>query len=231
MRSMGKARTRMIQTAAGHDFAQSSVLASSVSESDNSNHSLGDASLRDDAQSHDAPASGACATMELSVVRSRLVRVLRSARIAGPDAEDLVQQVLAELSGRETGLPTLASERLFAQAAWLAFHRSRTAYRSRAIRQERERASVVHSATHAPDLERLIIARDLLSFLEKMLGRLPERQRSVFVACVIQGMTHNEAATALGTPVGTVKSTLRAATRGLCAMMLAEISVPGGVSW
>ena len=51
--------------------------------------------------------------------------------------------------------------------------------------------------------------RDLLSLVMKLVQRLPEKQRTVVVACVLDGLSHTEAAERLGLPCGTVKSRLR----------------------
>jgi RNA polymerase sigma factor (sigma-70 family) len=49
--------------------------------------------------------------------------------------------------------------------------------------------------------------RDLGDVLE-LLGRLPESQRDVILACAWSGLSYEDAAVALGIPVGTVRSRL-----------------------
>jgi len=52
---------------------------------------------------------------------------------------------------------------------------------------------------------------ELTGVLDEELNRLPERLRSVFVLCCLEGMTSPEAARELGCPAGTVDSRLHAA--------------------
>ena len=44
--------------------------------------------------------------------------------------------------------------------------------------------------------------------LDQELSRLPERNRAVMVLCDLEGLTYDQAAQALGWPMGTVKSRL-----------------------
>jgi RNA polymerase sigma factor (sigma-70 family) len=50
--------------------------------------------------------------------------------------------------------------------------------------------------------------RDLEQALHDEIGRLPERYRVAVVHCLLEGLTHEQAARSLGWPVGTVKSRL-----------------------
>src|SRR5262245_41890353 len=56
---------------------------------------------------------------------------------------------------------------------------------------------------------------DLAGVLDEELNRLPERMRTAFVLCCLEGMTSAEAAGELGCPVGTVDSRLHAARKRL----------------
>src|SRR5580693_1631708 len=54
------------------------------------------------------------------------------------------------------------------------------------------------------DVDRL----DAAPILHEEVGRLPEKYRSPLVLCYFQGLTHDQAASQLGWPVGTVRSRL-----------------------
>lgn len=68
-------------------------------------------------------------------------------------------------------------------------------------------------AGHAPDG-----ARDLAMSLRAALARLPEEQRSAVALVLVEGLSYQEAADALGVPVGTVTSRL---SRGRAALQAA----------
>jgi RNA polymerase sigma factor (sigma-70 family) len=56
---------------------------------------------------------------------------------------------------------------------------------------------------------------DLEQALHEEIGRLPERYRIAVVHCLLEGLTHEQAARSLGWPVGTVKSRLAQARERL----------------
>lgn len=62
---------------------------------------------------------------------------------------------------------------------------------------------------HQPD--RSAEARETASFLEQEIAKLPLEQREVLVLCGVEGMSLEEAATAVDAPVNTVKTRLRRA--------------------
>ena len=67
--------------------------------------------------------------------------------------------------------------------------------------------------THSP--ERTAANKELAQTLETALGTLTEEHRQIVVLHELHGLTYNECATALGVPVGTVKSRLFHAFRKL----------------
>lgn len=166
--------------------------------------------------------------MELSAFRARIVKILRSIQVPDSDAEDVAQQVLAELSRRPDA--DVSSCRRLGSAIWVAIRRSRTLRRQAETRRHEEHASAMHGGPRNLDQERLIIARDFASFLKSEVERMPDRQRAVVGACLIEGMSHAEAADAIGMPLGTVKSSLRRAIERLKKLIRDEIP-EGGERW
>ncbi len=90
-------------------------------------------------------------------------------------------------------------------ASWLYGVVRRAARRARlerARRLERERKGarmLDEMGRHAPE------PPDLLPEVQEEVDRLPERYRSLIVLCYLGGLTHEEAASQLAIPVGTVK--------------------------
>jgi RNA polymerase sigma-70 factor (ECF subfamily) len=64
--------------------------------------------------------------------------------------------------------------------------------------------------------------------VQRGLLRLPEEQRLVVVLCDVQGLSYEEAADALGVPIGTVRSRLSRARARLRDELLARGELPGG---
>jgi RNA polymerase sigma-70 factor (ECF subfamily) len=78
--------------------------------------------------------------------------------------------------------------------------------------------------------EKLLELRDL----DRALGRLPAEQRTVILLVGLEGMSYCDAATALGIPVGTVRSRLsrgRDALRRLMDGDTDQPSLPAAPSW
>jgi RNA polymerase sigma factor (sigma-70 family) len=92
--------------------------------------------------------------------------------------------------------------------SWLYKVAYRVAIRARSIagrRRQRERPEV---DVPVFDLGANAVWRDLRPVLDEEVHRLPERYRSPFVLCCLQGRTNAEAAVELGCPVGTILSRL-----------------------
>jgi RNA polymerase sigma factor (sigma-70 family) len=101
-----------------------------------------------------------------------------------------------------------------AVASWLHTVATRVALEARNGPQNRERPDqgrverVAAPAAAGVDAE-------VLAALHEEVGRLPEKYRSVFVLCQLQGKTNEEAARLLGRPVGTILSRLARARQRL----------------
>lgn len=130
-----------------------------------------------------------------------------------PSAEDAVQDVFAQLCGRDL-LPTGDGALAYVRAAVL--NRCRSALRRRALARriggarevpggDASQQSAEHEAMLAEDRRQVLAA----------LGRLPRRRREVLVLRYWLGLPEAEIAQVLGIRPGTVKST---AARGLAAL-------------
>jgi RNA polymerase sigma factor (sigma-70 family) len=114
------------------------------------------------------------------------------------DADDAFQAVFLVLARRAGSIrdPDLL-------ASWLYGVSLRTARRARRRRGLKSASQPEPSdSTEAPD--RTIARREEAEALHDEIGRLPENQRRAVVLCHLQGLTHEEAASRLGIPSGTV---------------------------
>ena len=93
-------------------------------------------------------------------------------------------------------------------------------------RRIRQRSEVVLLADHQPsiaDESSGVIDRDRL---DRAFRRLPLEQRVVIVLNHVEGLSHEEIATTLGLPLGTVKSRIRYALAGLRSALEADDRMP-----
>ena len=89
---------------------------------------------------------------------------------------------------------------------------SHASARSAANRRQFHERTYAEQSEHGPASE-IHLDADLKAVLDQELSRLPECHRVVIVLCDLEGLSYDQAAQALGWPMGTVKSRLsRAAT-------------------
>jgi RNA polymerase sigma factor (sigma-70 family) len=132
-----------------------------------------------------------------------VLRVCRSVLGDADDADDAFQATFLVLVRRAGSLWVHDS-----LGPWLhqVAHRTAVGLRSAAARRRRhEEAALVRSsrATGAG-----VEAQELGAVLHEEVGRLPDRYRAVIVLCLLEGLTHAQAARRLGWPAGTVQSRL-----------------------
>jgi RNA polymerase sigma-70 factor (ECF subfamily) len=141
------------------------------------------------------------------------------ARLLGRDSEiaDIVQAAFVEISKsihRFDGRSSLRTW-IFGLVAHLAYKHIRRAVRRR--RAMRGLGDWPHGSPIRPDeaLERA----EALQILERSLDELDPKRRVTFVLCAVEGLPPEEAATALGVPIGTVYRRLSEARAHLRAAL------------
>lgn len=114
-------------------------------------------------------------------------------------AEDAFQATFLVLSRRAGSLrrPELLSNWLYG----VAIRVSREA-RLRALRKERRERRLTD--LQEPQAEPTTDCSELARVLDEEVSRLPEKYRTAFVLCCLEGKTHEQAATALRCPVGSM---------------------------
>ncbi|MBA3778964.1 MAG: sigma-70 family RNA polymerase sigma factor [Chloroflexi bacterium] len=160
--------------------------------------------LVDRAQQGDRDAFAALASSSVDRLYATAQRILRDTE----RAHDAVQETLLE-AWRD--LPQLRQTARF--DAWLYRVLVRACYRqARRDRSFQATIRVLHSEPAESDASQLVADRDLL---ERAFNRLSVDQRAVVVLHHYVGLDLVEVAAALGIPVGTARSRLHYALRGL----------------
>jgi RNA polymerase sigma factor (sigma-70 family) len=153
-------------------------------------------------------------------------RMLGASSTGSADLEDVVQEVFLQV---HKSLGDFRGQSKF--STWL--HRvtvnvvlmNRRAARSRPVFAAEGLGDHDLESTQRPDEEAARNQR-LLAF-QRVLAKLPEKKRTVFVLHEIEGLAPAEIATMVDAPVLTVRTRLFYARREICELMLEEPSLKG----
>ena len=137
-------------------------------------------------------------------------------------AEDLTSMVFLECWRRRA--VELEGEKVLPWLYGIATNVCR--HERRSLRRHRAALARLPAATAEPDVaeatvERLGDERDMREVLA-LVSRLPQREQDVLALCVWSGLSYQEAASALGVPIGTVRSRLARARARLQSALETE---------
>jgi RNA polymerase sigma-70 factor (ECF subfamily) len=144
-------------------------------------------------------------------------------RALGPEGqlEDAAQDALIALAQALPGFEQRASLSTFAhritlRVAYRYYGRSR---RQRALLAGSDQTSVdrIESPVRPPDA--LYAEREALTRLHRCLAKLPEKRRTAFVLCAIEGLEPQEAAELVGTSPGSMRARYMHARDELARML------------
>ncbi len=132
-----------------------------------------------------------------------VLAVCRRALPCAQDAEDAFQATFLVLARKAKSIAKHGSV-----ASWLYGVAHRIARRAKADIAKRRRREGRGRPLAAPDALQELVWQDLRSILDVEVSRLPEKYRTAFVLCCLEGKSQEEAARLLGCPRGTVSSRL-----------------------
>lgn len=174
----------------------------------------------------DEAVAAACATGDPAAVaelfdryHGAVLRFISRVVGSGADAEDLLQATFVEVARGKARFEGASQVRtwMFGIAANVARHHLRS--NARRSRLARAVATVARSEP-PPNPDDALAARRALHQAERALAALPAAQRIAFVLCEIEGLSAEEAATALGSSqtavwkrVSDARQALKAAAR------------------
>lgn len=126
------------------------------------------------------------------------------------DAEDAFQATFLVLASKSAsiGNPGKLSNWLYGVACRVAWKARTARFRSAVVRTDR---AELNTNPVGSEME----TSELRSVIDREIGRLPQRLRTAFVLCYLQGKTNEEAARLTGVPYGTVVSRLATARERL----------------
>jgi RNA polymerase sigma factor (sigma-70 family) len=131
-----------------------------------------------------------------------VLRVCRDTLGNAADAEDAFQATFVVLSRRARSIR--CRESIGPWIYGVALRVAACSRKARARRRDRERRVAEMVESNELDADR----SDVAPVVHQEVGRLPEKYRAAVVLCYLEGLTHDQAASQLGWPVGTVRSRL-----------------------
>jgi RNA polymerase sigma-70 factor (ECF subfamily) len=146
----------------------------------------------------------------------RLYRLARGVLRDAAEAEDAVQEAYLRAFSALAGFRGDASlstwlSRITINVALGRVRRRRRAANAGLVQSEAGQAEIIQFPLNQSDPERTMAQRQILQLVEQATDSLPEAFRTVFVARVIEGMSIEETASALGVRPQTVKTRLHRA--------------------
>ena len=148
--------------------------------------------------------------------RATLLRFV-SARGAGDQAEDVLQELWIKLAAAPAGPIANPLSYLFRAAENLMRDRHRASRQSilRDTAWDETNSPARPGVSDMPTGERVLIAREELARIEAALAALGDRARDVFRLHRIEGMAQRDIAARLGVSISTVESDMRKAYRAV----------------
>jgi RNA polymerase sigma factor (sigma-70 family) len=144
-------------------------------------------------------------------IRSALMR-----RGAAQDTDDYIQEAFARLASYEREQVVLEPEAFLMTTA---INLSIDAHRARVMHGEQVVLEEVVLADDSPPVESVVLGRERLLRLEQCLARLGEKQRVIFMAHRVDGLTYREIADQQGLSISTVEQHVAKATMQLITWM------------
>jgi RNA polymerase sigma factor (sigma-70 family) len=141
---------------------------------------------------------------------SMVLGVCRRALTSIQDAEDACQATFLVLAKRAKDGRWQESV-----ANWLYTTARKVAHNARVATERRARRETVASVPEAIEPLDRMTGRELLAALDAALDNLPPLYREPLVLCYLEGLTHQEAATRLGVPLGTLHTRIDRARKRL----------------
>ena len=152
-------------------------------------------------------------------------RLARHSGLSQADADDVTQKVMLTVMRHFDAIEP-GRERAYLYR--VTRNQALNAHRTRERRQEDVTEDVCLRASPQPQLDSLLERRRAHDELCRILGRLPEKLREVFVLFELEGWTQSEISGALGVAQGTVASRLRRARESFEKLAGHLTSVPSG---
>ena len=159
-------------------------------------------------------------------VAPRLFAYLHARTRSAPLAEDLLQQTLLQIHRAHgtfiPGSPVMPWA--LAIARRLSIDEQRRAQRN-VLSTARDIEDGVVDASYS-ELEELVQAKQLAGRLQEGLGRLPRSQRAAFELMRLDGLSHSEAARALGITISALKLRAHRAYAALRSILVDDDHAP-----